>query len=225
MAWQVRHQGSPTIRKGLSLAQVVRGLQDGIWETTDEVLGPGESQWVPIENHPQLEEIAQEVEPPLYPTKHEDETKLDMNALIDVCLVLLIFFILTMVHASALQKMVFIPPPLDPDLKTGKIKIMPSQVKKYMVEVTAIGGENNVPTITVAGDPVDVFDEDKNLDKEKLKNILQPLLQKNKSKTEMLLDCRNVSWKTVINIQDAGKAAGFRRINYKTQATPKTKTK
>ena len=58
----------------------------------------------PIEAHPQLAEIAFDLEPPR-PMHHPEATSLDMNALIDVCLVLLIFFIMTATYA-AVQKVV-----------------------------------------------------------------------------------------------------------------------
>jgi hypothetical protein len=54
--WKVRHQGSPSALGDLTLAQVAEGLADGQWEPTDEVMGPGDTTWVPIESHPQLEE-------------------------------------------------------------------------------------------------------------------------------------------------------------------------
>src|SRR6516162_1892381 len=101
MSWKVRHEGSPQSIEGLTLTQVVEGLQDGQWVPTDEVMGPTDHDWQSIDNHPALEEAAAEVMPP--PQVHEDETRLDMNPLIDVCLVLLIFFILTMSY-GALEK-------------------------------------------------------------------------------------------------------------------------
>ena len=64
MPWQVRHAGSPRVVRDLSLQQIVDGLQDGQWETTDEVLGPGEERWRTIDAHPQLADIAQDVEAP-----------------------------------------------------------------------------------------------------------------------------------------------------------------
>src|SRR4051794_6326469 len=108
MTWQLRHTGSPKILKGLSLPQIVEGLRDGLWDVTDEVVGPGETGWQSIENHPQLAEIAAEVEAPP-PRRHEEATSLDMNALIDVCLVLLIFFILTTSYMNIVQKVVPLP--------------------------------------------------------------------------------------------------------------------
>src|SRR4051812_31415454 len=98
MAWQVRHEGSPRVVRDLTAQQIVDGLRDGLWEPTDEVQGPGEARWRAIEAHPQFAEAALDLETP--PPAHPPEaTSLDMNALIDVCLVLLIFFILTTSYA------------------------------------------------------------------------------------------------------------------------------
>src|SRR5262245_16494542 len=58
MSWRIRHEGSPRAVEGLTLSQIVQGLQDGAWEPTDEVRGPKDTRWVAIENHPQLEEVA-----------------------------------------------------------------------------------------------------------------------------------------------------------------------
>ena len=105
MPWQVRHEGSPQVVRDLTLQQIVDGLRDGLWETTDEVVGPGETRWQPIESHPQLADVAMDLED-LRPPRHQEATSLDMNALIDVCLVLLIFFILTTSYANLVQKVV-----------------------------------------------------------------------------------------------------------------------
>ena len=52
MSWKIRHEGSPDAVEGLSLAEVVEGLQDGRWEPTDEVMGPEDAEWVPIPEVP-----------------------------------------------------------------------------------------------------------------------------------------------------------------------------
>ena len=108
MAWKVRHEGSPQSIDGLDLPKILQGIEDGQWEPTDEVQGPDESQWVAIENHPQLAAAVADFEPPP-PKVYDDETRLDMNALIDVTLVLLIFFILTATY-SVLLKRLDLPP-------------------------------------------------------------------------------------------------------------------
>ena len=74
MNWKVRHQGSPRSIDGLTLPQVLEGLNDGLWEPTDEVMGPDEQQWVAMENHPQLAEAVADYEPPPQ-NEPEDETR------------------------------------------------------------------------------------------------------------------------------------------------------
>ena len=131
MSWKIRHEGSPKSVEGLSLQQVAEGLQDGRWEPTDEVMGPQDKGWVVIENHPRLAEVAADLEPPA-PPHHDDETHLDMNALIDVCLVLLVFFMLLLVYAVALQKMID-----SPELNADNPDHVPV-VKKEVVEKSMI---------------------------------------------------------------------------------------
>jgi len=61
MTWKIRHEGSPRSVEGLSAAQVVEGLQDGQWETTDEVMGPQDRNWVAIESHEVFADVAAEI--------------------------------------------------------------------------------------------------------------------------------------------------------------------
>src|SRR5947209_1531443 len=144
--WRIRHEGSPKSVDGLSLAQVVEGLQDGKWEPTDEVMGPGEGQWVPIESHPQLAEVAADLEPPA-PREYDDESRIDMNALIDVCLVLLIFFMITTTYA-ALQKRMDAP-----DSAKGPAVLGSKFVQNQMILVT-LRMEGGRPVIRVERDDV-----------------------------------------------------------------------
>jgi biopolymer transport protein ExbD len=212
MTWQIRHQGSPQSVSGLSLAQIIEGLRDGRWEPTDEVKRPGDSQWMAIENHPELTEIAAELEPS--PAFHEDETRLDMNALIDVTLVLLIFFILTTAHAAAIQKVVPVPT-VSVDQKTGRHKVLADQVKKYMVLVRASADSQGKPTLQVEGKAADVWrDADGSLDEDKLVGLLRPFVQGNPPRTEMLLDAQAIRWGLVIAVQDAARAAGIRVVHH-----------
>lgn len=64
MPWKLRHEGSPRELGELTLAQIVEGLRDGLWEPTDEVMGPTDSAWQAIENHPALAEVAEDIEAP-----------------------------------------------------------------------------------------------------------------------------------------------------------------
>ena len=217
--WQIRHEGSPQARGGLTLAQIVEGLRDGRWATTDEVKGPEDLQWQAIESHPQLAELAAELEQT--PIVHEDETHLDMNALIDVTMVLLIFFILTTAHATAIQKVVEVS---NVDPATGNRVLLPGQVKKFMVQVQVHPDTKGNPVMAVEGRPADVWrGPDRELDEDRLIGLLRPYVQGEPPRTDMVLDAERVSWGLVIQIQDAARAAGIRVVHHLNRRPEKTK--
>jgi biopolymer transport protein ExbD len=200
MSWKVRHEGSPQAVEGLSLQQLVEGLQDGHWEPTDEVMGPQDADWVPMENHPQLEEVVADIEPPP-PPFHEDESRLDMNALIDVCLVLLVFFMLTTTIAIA-QKM-FDTADLTAQSDKPTPVISPKQAQELMIRVNVTEGANG-PVVTVEDQPV-------NLDN--LAVVLGSLVRK-EHKIELLLSHdRQVPHGAVVAVEDAAKTAGIKKVS------------
>jgi biopolymer transport protein ExbD len=196
MTWKIRHEGSPRSIEGLIPAQVVEGLQEGLWESTDEVMGPDDSRWIAIENHPQFADVAAELEPP---ARHEpaDETRLDMNPLIDVALVLLIFFIMTASYA-ALQKVLEMPD-FHRDL-SGRLQITKEKLDRAIIKVRAVQ-ENGASVIYV---------EDQRVEPKSLLNELQKFVRAS-HKTEVAIDAQGVSWGTVVLVQDAAKAAGIDR--------------
>jgi biopolymer transport protein ExbD len=197
MSWKIRHQGSPKHLAGLTVEEVVQGLLDGQWEPTDEVMGPNDTEWVPIETHPQYEEVALELEPPP-PKHHEDESKLDMNALIDVCLVLLIFFILIGTYA-AVQKMLE-SPDLTADSDRGVKVVHQDEADKTMVIVKVRQGEISV--------------EDKRVEQvDKLVPMLRAFVRE-KHKTELVIDHdRATPHGTIVAIEDAAKIAGMSKVH------------
>jgi biopolymer transport protein ExbD len=198
MTWKVRHQGSPQSVEGLTLAQVVEGLQDGLWEPTDEVLGPGEAEWVAIENHPQLAEIAADIEPP--PAReYDDETRLDMNPLIDVCLVLLVFFILTTTYAALQNRLEAGDVSTDP---VGRVVVTAEQVKQQMIHVKVRMAD---------GQPVFQV-EDEVVDEAHLLAKLRSYVRQT-SHTDLLLEHDGeVPHGAVVAVMDAAKGAGMNRI-------------
>ncbi|HKI30546.1 MAG TPA: biopolymer transporter ExbD [Gemmataceae bacterium] len=205
MSWKVRHEGSPRSVEGLSAGQVVRGLLDGHWAPTDEVMGPQDQSWVAIENHPTFAEAAMELEPPEAKT-YDDETRLDMNALIDVCLVLLVFFILTTSYA-ALQRLIEMPG-MSTERLRGAPKITKELVDRLMIKVEvrmsrgADGPEK--PVIKVEGETVD---------KDQLRAALTRYVDKTR-KTELLIDHQAmVPYGTIIAIQDAAAGAGIKIVH------------
>lgn len=197
MAWKVRHEGSPQSVDGMDVPRILQGIEDGQWEPTDEVMGPGEAQWSPIETHPQFAEAVADFEPP--PSRsYDDETRLDMNALIDVTLVLLIFFILTATY-SVLVKRLDLPPvstqPVGPAVVTKEIRDT-----SILVEVKRVDGK----TVYLV--------EDKEVPAAALATELKRRAGKN-GKTTLLLKYDNeVTHGDVVKVQDAARGARLERI-------------
>jgi biopolymer transport protein ExbD len=187
---------------------VAEGLQDGLWETTDEVMGPADADWVGIDSHPQFAELAEDLEQPPA-RRHEEETRLDMNPLIDVTLVLLIFFILTTTYA-ALEK-VLDAPGITPKDVEGPPKVTKEKVAEVMIKVT-IRLENGKPVIRI---------EDEVADPENLVPALKNFV-KSTRKTELLLDVgKGVDYGMAVMVQDAAKGADVDKVHYLLQEKPK----
>lgn len=195
MSWSVRHEGSPTVINGLTVEQIAQGLSEGSWEPTDEVRGPTDTEWRALENHPQFAELALELEPPPTHTGH-DETNLDMNPLIDVCLVLLIFFMLTTSYAALIK---YLDSP-----ETNKDSGTPTISKQKLVEMAIkvdakVEGDKTV--ILVEGKPVEI---------KELGKTLKSMKQKDVQKTNVWLDLRdNVPYGDYITIVDQSGEAGM----------------
>ena len=71
MNWKVRHEGSPQTVDNLTPGQIAQGLEEGLWEPTDEVQGPDDLTWTPIESHPVFADVAAVLD--LTPPNRPDE--------------------------------------------------------------------------------------------------------------------------------------------------------
>ncbi len=196
MSYAVRHEGSPVWVDDLSAAAVTAGLRDGRWEPTDEVRDESARRWTALEDHPEFAEAAAEVEPP--PRKeHPDETRLDMNPLIDVALVLLIFFILTTTYET-IRKVLDLPG------ASGKVpgqlvKVTAEDAKKFTIVVT-VRQEGGLPVIKV---------EDRAVRLDELQKVLGQAVVDSK-KTTLLIDAApDVDYEYVMAVEDAARPAGI----------------
>ena len=191
MAWFVRQEGSPKILSLPSAAHVLSGLRDGHWLPTDEVRGPTDDKWLPIESHPTFADAAYEIEPPK--PEVPDETHLDMNPLIDVCLVLLIFFILTITYAS-LERAISIPE--DTPEQKGPQRVEWKDIKDRVFLVTArMDGDKTVVRVEKKEVPVDQIAAE-------IKHIVEST-----GRREMVLDIdKDVPWGVETAILDAAAA-------------------
>lgn len=188
----MRHEGSPHVTANLSAQQVIQGLYEGVWTPTDEVRGAADTRWLPLDEHPYFEEAVADYEPPKK-IKHVGEDNLDMNPLIDVALVLLIFFILTTTY-DALRKVMEMP---SASAKGEKVKtITEAQAKTEFIRCEARGGPDGKPIYKV---------DDEEVREDQLQTAFNRAIAAGRSK--LLIDAKDVSVDTFIKIIDAGKGA------------------
>lgn len=206
-AWHVRPEGSLTTSAVVSPADVVAGLRDGLLLPTDEVKGPTDADWVTIESHPAFEEAAAELAEMAGAEPHED-THLDMNPLIDVCLVLLIFFILTITYSS-LRYGVDIPQEQKENKGSPLPRVEMKDIKDKVFRVSASMAGDNV-VVKVEGTEV-------KSDPESLKAEMQRVIA-NTGRREMILQVSgDVPWGIQIRLLDAAKGAKVQNILYSPQ--------
>ncbi len=132
MSWRLRHEGSPQpVPQPLTSEQIVEGLKDGVYATTDEVRGPSDAKWISLESHPHFAEVSEVIQAIEEEAGHEpDDNHIDMNPLIDVCLVLLVFFILA-TTMSVMEKVMRLPPNSPENTKTKTMT--PEQANQYVM--------------------------------------------------------------------------------------------
>ncbi len=203
MSWKLRHQGSPRAVENLTLVQVVEGMKDGNWEPTDEVMGPGDVRWSAIESHPKLAETAQEIEDALHQPRREEETSIDMVPLIDVCMVLLVFFILTTSY-QALEKILNMPQASSDDPNAQLREVKPEDVKDLMVTVRARPGADGKAVYHV---------QDKATPERELTAAISRYTREIR-RTEVLIDALNVDWGSVVKIIDASGGARVSKVHF-----------
>jgi biopolymer transport protein ExbD len=197
VSWSLRHEGSPRSVSGLSTQAVLDGLHAGQWETTDEVRADTARDWQSLERHPAFAEVAADIEP-IPRGEPIDETRLDMNPLIDVSLVLLIFFILTTTYQT-IRKVLDIPGGSEAK-KAGVTRVTEDSLKPFVIRVK-VRTENAQPVIRV---------EDQVVSAEELTNRLTQFV-KSSTKRQLLLDAQGVEWGAIVQIMDAARAAGIEK--------------
>ena len=211
MAWQLRHTGSPKSVSGLTAQEIVDGLRDGSVDPQDEVIGPGGGDWRAIENHPQFTEVLAEMEEIPTP-RHDEDSSIDMNSVIDVTFVMLIFFILAATYATIVQKVI----PLASVEQKKKVRsVKRDEIKKHMIRMNAQLDAKGKAIIRIENQTVQVVNADgETVDAKKMRDILQPYVQGPDRKTEILFESQKIPWGLVVALQDAARTAGVRTVHH-----------
>jgi biopolymer transport protein ExbD len=197
--WQIRFEGIPETVRLSAPEKVLEGLRDGDWEPSDEVKGPADADWQAIEDHPTFADAVAEMGPP--PKEPEDETRLDMNPLIDVSLVLLIFFILTTSYAT-LRRVITLPPaPPEEKAAPPRPDRNPLEDRVFRVKVSTDGERVVVQLDGTAVDPAKLA--------ESIRDVMRLT-----GKREMYLSVTDdVYWEDEAKVHDAAKGAGVHQIH------------
>jgi biopolymer transport protein ExbD len=202
-AWFVRQRGSENAVVVPSATEVLTGLRDGNWLPNDEVKGPADADWLPIEQHPAFAEAAADMEE--QKPEGADETHLDMNPLIDVCLVLLIFFILTITYAS-LERAIDIPEEQNSDKGPAHIEFKDIKDKVFVV------------TAKMEGDKVVIRVEKEEVAVNQIVGKIKQIINET-GRREMVLDIdKDVPWGVETAILDAAKGNGVHNIMNNTRS-------
>jgi biopolymer transport protein ExbD len=138
------------------------------------------------------------------PPEPADETTLDMNPLIDVALVLLIFFILTATVAT-LRRTIALPPPQSPE--SGAPKQEQLQDRTFTVTVTLDERQQPVVKVSTSGGAERVI---------AYEDIVKELTEvvKATGRKEMILKMSNdVVWDVFVQINSAATQAGVTNLH------------
>lgn len=202
MSWRVRFEGSETVVELPTAQKVLEGVREGEWEASDDVRGPIDRDWTPIEEHAQFADAIAELEPQAM--EGPDETRLDMNPLIDVVLVLLIFFILTTTY-SILRRTIDVPGEPESKEEGKKAKPTPQELQERMFKVE----------LWMIEDRARLKINDKIIELDEVAKALQDAV-KATGHREMLLEFEGrVPWGIVAQVIDAAKAAEIQNVNLK----------
>lgn len=198
--WRVRREGSAAVTEVASAQAVADGLKDGTWSGEDEVRGPDDAAWWALEDHPQFTAVVAELEPPAAPPV--DEARLDMNPLIDVALVLLIFFILTTSYAT-LRRAIDLPEvPTEEKGKAAQQK-QKEDIKERVFKVRVFLADDNSVMVQVEDKTVPLADAEREIG----------ATVRGTGKREMFLDVAGeVPWGAEAAVYDIAKGLEIRQI-------------
>ena len=191
--WDLRNHDSDSKSILLESIEIQNLIVSGLISINDEIRKEGETTWKTFLDYPEFDDTFS-VKSSI---KHDEDENIDMNALIDVCLVLLVFFILLTSYAKLVQHLEAAK--TNPDSKIPSITTTQADQKTKVVIKTEAG-----KTLFYINEQV--------VESENLTTALKASARKLKSKDLILLYSDDVPYQAVISIQDAARAADFQQI-------------
>jgi biopolymer transport protein ExbD len=191
--WNLKHHVTDSKSNLLESIEIKDLIASGLISIEDEIRKEGEYAWKTLLDYPEFQEVFSSKST----TKHEDDDNIDMNALIDVCLVLLVFFILLTSYAKLVQHLESAK--TNPDSKIPSISTSQADQKTKVVIKTEAG-----KTFFYINEQV--------VESDNLTSALKASARKLKNKDLILYYSDDVPYQAVISIQDAARASDFQQI-------------
>ena len=191
--WDLKNHVTDSKSVLLESIEIKDLIVSGLISIDDEIRKEGETAWKTLLDYPEFEEAFSSKST----TKQENDDNIDMNALIDVCLVLLVFFILLTSYAKLVQHLESAK--TNPDSKIPSISNSQADQKTKVVIKTEAG-----KTIFYINEKV--------VENDNLTSALKASARKLKNKDLILYYSDDVPYQSVISIQDAARAADFQQI-------------
>ena len=191
--WDLRNHDSDSKSILLESIEIQDLIVSGLISINDEIRKEGETTWKTFLDYPEFDDTFS-VKSSI---KHDEDENIDMNALIDVCLVLLVFFILLTSYAKLVQHLEAAK--TNPDSKIPSITTTQADQKTKVVIKTEAG-----KTLFYINEQV--------VESENLTTALKASARKLKSKDLILFYSDDVPYQAVISIRDAARAADFQQI-------------
>jgi biopolymer transport protein ExbD len=195
--WRVRSEDGAGEGRALEFAALAQAVSDGAWSEESQVRGPQDRAWVPIGDHPQLQDVL----PPRAPfaAKAAEDVEMDMTPMIDVTFQLIIFFMIT--ATFVVQKTLDMPDPTA-DQQTAAALPTLSQLQAENIVVTLRGGGE----VEVDGRVVPM---------DQLTEALREASRKNPDNVELILDVEDqVEYETVVRVIDGAAGAQIEKVHF-----------
>ncbi len=190
--WILKNTTLGAIAITLESPEIQELIASGNLTADDEIRKETESEWKTPLDYLEFEEAYNNIK-----IKQAEDDKIDMNALIDVCLVLLVFFILLTSYSKLVQHL--------EAAKTNKDSRIPSIT-------TAQADQKTKVVIKIEGSKTIFLINNQIVELQNLTANLKASANKLKSKDLILYYSDDVPYQAVIAIQDAARGADFQQI-------------
>jgi len=201
-AWRVRSEDGEGECRTVDFGVLSQGVSDGVWSEADQVQGPGESRWMPVGDHPRLQDSLPPQ--PAFVSKGSEEAEMDMTPMIDVTFQLIIFFMIT--ATFVVQKTLDMPETTADQQTPARLPTLSElQAENVIVKVRGDG------TIEVDDRPVPI---------DQLAGALTEASKKNPDNMELILDVDDqVEYDVVVRVIDGAAGADMERVHFLRRAS------